>query len=52
MEKTAVNFNEVVGKEAFTSVLKFLVPTLTRRISDDGAPGEVRKKAHKVSERI
>ena len=52
MEKTAVDFNKVVGKEALTSVLKFLVLTLTRRISDDGAPEAVSNHAQQVAERI
>ena len=52
MEKTAVDFNKVVGKEALTSVLKFLVLTLTRRISDDGEPGAVSNRAQQVAERI
>ena len=51
MDDVAVDLNQVAGKEALTS-LKFFVPPLTREISDDGAPGEVRRKAHKVAERI
>jgi hypothetical protein len=52
MEDVAVDFNQNSGKEALTSVLKFLVPPLTREINGDGAPEEVRTKAREVAERI
>jgi hypothetical protein len=52
MEKVAVDLNQVSGKEALTSMLKFFVPPLTREINDDGAPEEVRNLAQEVGELI
>jgi hypothetical protein len=48
----AVDLNQVSGKEALTSMLKFFVPPLTREINDDGAPEEVRNLAQEVAELI
>jgi hypothetical protein len=49
MDDVAVDLDQVAGKEALTSVLKLFVPPLTRQISYNGPPEEVRNRAQGVA---